>query len=102
MGYVERPQHIRVDYVDFQGQAKHISLRGFLATVFQHEFDHLQGHLYVDRLKDPSLFAFESRVSAIPPGRLGRTTRLIRREITGRPDCQFHPTNEIQSLPESC
>ncbi len=70
MGYVERPQHIRVDYVDFQGQAKHISLRGFLATVFQHEFDHLQGHLYVDRLKDPSLFAFEAEYRQFHQGDL--------------------------------
>jgi len=56
--------------VDFQGQAKHISLRGFLATVFQHEFDHLQGHLYVDRLKDPSLFAFEAEYRQFHQGDL--------------------------------
>jgi len=60
MGYVERPQHIRVDYLDGQAKPQTIDLRGFLATVFQHEFDHLQGHLYVDRLKHPSLFAFEA------------------------------------------
>ena len=70
MGYVERPQHIRVDYLDAQARAQSISLRGFLATVFQHEFDHLHGHLYVDRLKDPSLFAFEAEYRQFHQGNL--------------------------------
>ena len=59
MGYVERPQHIRIDYTDHLGKPKSREASGFLATVFQHEFDHLNGVLYVDRIKDPSKFAFE-------------------------------------------
>ena len=59
MGYVERPQHIRVDYLTPGGIEKSIEAHGFLATVFQHEFDHLDGMLYVDRIKDLSLFSFE-------------------------------------------
>tara|TARA_R110002072_G_scaffold1369_15_gene11439 strand:- start:12580 stop:13125 length:546 start_codon:yes stop_codon:yes gene_type:complete len=60
MGYVERPQQIRVDYFDRTGSAQTIELDGFLATVFQHEFDHLDGFLYVDRLKDTRLFSFDT------------------------------------------
>ena len=59
IGYVERPQHIRIDYLTRNGKEKSIKAQGFLATVFQHEFDHLDGILYVDRIKDLSLFAFE-------------------------------------------
>lgn len=59
MGYVERPQHIRVDYIDRAGNHQSKEAHGFLATVFQHEFDHLDGVLYVDRIKDKSLFSFE-------------------------------------------
>lgn len=59
MGYVERPQHIRVDYIDQQGKRQSRQADGFLATVFQHEFDHLDGVLYVDRIRDKSLFSFE-------------------------------------------
>ncbi len=59
MGYVERPQHIRVDYLDEQGNDQSIEVSGFLATVFQHEFDHLYGTLYVDRIKDTRLLMFE-------------------------------------------
>ena len=58
-GFVERPQHIRVDYVDIAGNDRSIELEGFLATVFQHEFDHLDGKLYIDRMSDPTLLAFE-------------------------------------------
>lgn len=59
MGYVERPQHIRVDYLDEAGEQQSLEAHGFLATVFQHEFDHLQGTLYIDRVKDTRLMAFE-------------------------------------------
>ena len=58
-GYVERPQHIQVDYLDLQGEPNRMVLEGFLATVFQHEFDHLQGKLYIDRMKDTRLLSFE-------------------------------------------
>ncbi len=58
-GFVERPQHLRVRYQDLQGHARTLELRGFQSTVFQHEFDHLNGTLYVDRITDPTRFAFE-------------------------------------------
>ncbi|MEX1237366.1 MAG: peptide deformylase [Pseudomonadales bacterium] len=59
MGYVERPQHIRVDYLDEHGDSQSLEATGFAATVFQHEFDHLHATLYVDRIKDTKLFVFE-------------------------------------------
>ncbi len=60
MGFVERPQHIQVDYLDELGEARSIRVQGFLATVFQHEFDHLHGTLYVDKIKDMSLFSYQT------------------------------------------
>lgn len=36
--------------LDIQGNEFQISASGWLARIFQHEFDHLQGTLYVDRL----------------------------------------------------
>jgi len=58
-GFVERPQHIRVTYTNTAKQTEVLELRGFLATVMQHEFDHLDGRLYVDRITDTTLLAFE-------------------------------------------
>jgi len=61
-GYVERPQHVSVRALDLQGKPFELELQGFLATVFQHEFDHLDGKLYVDRLKDSRLLVFEDQL----------------------------------------
>ena len=42
-GFVERPKKIRVDYLDQEAKPQSIELDDFLATVFQHELDHLIG-----------------------------------------------------------
>ena len=57
-GFVERPRRVQVDYLDEAAKPARVVADGFLATVFQHELDHLDGVLYVDRLADPKLFAF--------------------------------------------
>jgi peptide deformylase len=62
-GYVERPQQIRVRALDLQAKPFELELEGFLATVFQHEFDHLDGTLYIDRLKDSTLLVFEDMLA---------------------------------------
>ena len=61
-GYVERPQNIAVHYTMLDGRSERLQLSGFHATVFQHEFDHLDGRLYVDRVKDPALLMFEEEL----------------------------------------
>jgi peptide deformylase len=58
-GYVERPQQVRVNYTTTSGVAAEIELQGFRATVFQHEFDHLDGRLYIDLISDTSKLMFE-------------------------------------------
>lgn len=58
-GYVERPQHIRVTARNLKHELISLELKGFLATVFQHEFDHLDGRLYIDHLKDPTKLVFD-------------------------------------------
>ena len=58
-GYVERPQHVRVTYTDREGQPAGFEVAGFGATVVQHEFDHLDGRLYIDRIADTTKMAFD-------------------------------------------
>jgi peptide deformylase len=57
-GYVERPSKIEVNYLDERGKPQTLVAEGFLATVFQHELDHLDGVVYVDRITDTKRFAF--------------------------------------------
>lgn len=47
--YVPRFRQIRVEYVNGLGEARVLDLEGFPARVVQHEFDHLQGVLTLDR-----------------------------------------------------
>lgn len=58
-GFVERPQHVRVRASDQHGKPVELELTGFGATVFQHEFDHLDGKLYIDHITDTTKLAFE-------------------------------------------
>ena len=51
-GYVERPDHIITEFYDMEGKKQELELKGFPAIVFQHECDHLEGKLYVDRITD--------------------------------------------------
>jgi peptide deformylase len=51
-GYVERPSKVQVNYLDEKGNEKELLADGFLATVLQHELDHLEGVLYIDRITD--------------------------------------------------
>ena len=47
---ISRPDKVRVKYLDYKGKAREIEADGLLATVLQHEMDHLDGILFVDRL----------------------------------------------------
>jgi peptide deformylase len=46
---VERPLAVRVEYVSRQGEPRTLELQGFAARVVQHETDHLNGILTIDR-----------------------------------------------------
>jgi peptide deformylase len=47
---VERPLRVSVDHQDLLGAAHSTELEGFLARVWLHEMDHLDGILFVDHL----------------------------------------------------
>ena len=47
---VERHQKIKVRYINKAGQTLEIEAEDYLAVVLQHEIDHLDGILYIDRL----------------------------------------------------
>ena len=48
-GLIPRAQRIRVDYLDREGQACCLIAEGYIARIFQHEYDHLEGALIKDR-----------------------------------------------------
>lgn len=49
-GIVKRPKSIKVEYQLLSSRRQRKKFSGFVATVIQHEIDHLNGVLFVDRL----------------------------------------------------
>jgi peptide deformylase len=49
---VPRYQLIRVTYTNLTGQRLQVDFEGFVARVFQHEYDHLNGFVYLDRVEN--------------------------------------------------
>ena len=49
---VPRYTEILISYINQQNDLVEARLDGFVARVFQHEFDHLEGTVYLDRVED--------------------------------------------------
>jgi peptide deformylase len=58
-GPIERPTEITLSYLDHTGKRRIHKYVDFEARVIQHEFDHLQGMLFVDRITDPSTISVQ-------------------------------------------
>ena len=54
-GEVRRANEIVVKGVDLDGKALKVKAEGLLARIFQHELDHLNGKLFIDRAEPDSL-----------------------------------------------
>lgn len=66
---VRRPTRIRVKYMDKDFQEHDEWVEGYLARVMQHEFDHLDGHLFVDRLAPLRKQMVRSKLTQILKGK---------------------------------
>jgi peptide deformylase len=47
---VERPQRVKVKYLDLDGKSHEVEANGLLATCLQHEIDHTNGVLFIDHI----------------------------------------------------
>jgi peptide deformylase len=47
---VERPERVKVKYLDLDGKAHEIEAKGLFATCIQHEIDHTNGVLFIDHI----------------------------------------------------
>lgn len=81
---VPRAAAVRVEALDERGEPVAITARGWYARILQHELDHLNGVLYIDRMRPRSFMTLENyqrhwkhlplaevraMLSAPPPGR---------------------------------
>ncbi len=59
-GLVPRSKSIIANYFDLKGKKQKIELTDFPARVFQHEYDHLNGIVFFDRMDDVKDIMMES------------------------------------------
>ncbi len=50
-GIVPRYKSVNVEYTDRNGNLKNQELTNFVARIFQHEYDHLDGIVFIDRVE---------------------------------------------------
>jgi peptide deformylase len=70
-GSVARYPKVKVKALNLEGQPVRVTATGFLARVFQHEIDHTNGVVFVDRVENPrKLFKLGSdgKFTALAPG----------------------------------
>ena len=63
VGEVDRPYKIDVEYFDIKENKHSKIIEGFEATIFCHEYDHLNWILHMDRIDDSFLMTLEQMKS---------------------------------------
>ena len=78
---VVRPTRIHVTYLDEDMCPHDEWVDGYLARVMQHEFDHLEGTMFVDRLSPLRKQLIRSKLKALTQGkyRCAYRTKPVRR-----------------------
>ncbi|KAK7339541.1 hypothetical protein VNO77_20215 [Canavalia gladiata] len=62
---VRRPESVKIDARDIKGTRFSVNFSGLPARIFQHEFDHLQGILFFDRMTDEVLDSICEQLQAL-------------------------------------
>ena len=57
---VPRARKVRVECLDHQGEPKIIQATGWYARILQHEIDHLDGTVYIDRMRTRTFMSVEN------------------------------------------
>lgn len=67
---VRRATRVHVHYLDENFQEHDEWVEGFLSRVMQHEFDHLDGHLFIDRISPLRKQMIRGKLSALLKGKV--------------------------------
>jgi len=72
---VRRPEKVVVDAWSLEGDQIHLDLDGLFARVVQHEFDHLEGRLFTDRLPEAAALEVRRELESFQEVFAGRQSR---------------------------
>lgn len=74
---VIRPSRVRIEYYDEHWDLKEEEYGGVRARVIQHEYDHLDGKLFVDRISPIRRKLLTPRLNAISKGKVESEYKII-------------------------
>lgn len=74
---VMRKPNIKIEYYDENFNFQSLPLKGVLARVIQHEYDHLEGILFVDRINPLRKIIIKRRLAEITKGLVKTDYRMI-------------------------
>ncbi len=73
---VSRPSRVRIQYLDEDGKSHDEVFEGWAARVIQHEYDHIDGILFVDHLSPLRKRLLKGKLNAITKGRVDVSYRI--------------------------
>ncbi len=73
---VYRPETIQVKYLDENFQERQETLTGLAARIFQHEYDHIEGILFTDKLSSLKKRLLKKRLENISKGKVDVSYRM--------------------------
>ncbi len=73
---VYRPETIQVKYLDEKFQERQETLTGLAARIFQHEYDHIEGILFTDKLSSLKKRLLKKRLENISKGKVDVSYRM--------------------------
>ena len=76
-GEVLRRMEVTVEAIDRYGEKMKFDVSGLTAATYQHEFDHLEGRLFLDRVTDPTTFTSWANFEQIHRTRFEARARRI-------------------------
>jgi peptide deformylase len=72
-----RPEKLTLEYYDENWNLKEEEFSGLTARVIQHEYDHLEGILFVDYLKGLKKRMIQSKLIDVSKGKVSTDYRMI-------------------------
>jgi peptide deformylase len=74
---VDRPESVRISYLDEKFQPQEKTFTGLTARVIQHEYDHIEGKLFIDYLKPLKKRLLKKRLSDISKGKVSVDYKML-------------------------
>ncbi|MFA8449259.1 MAG: peptide deformylase [Bacteroidales bacterium] len=78
---VERPTKIKITYMNENWEQQEEVFEGYLARVVQHEYDHIEGKVYVDRIAPLRKMLIKKKLRNISLGKINPGYRIITPQI---------------------